>query len=522
MSDQTDLKNALDAKQDDLVSGTNIKTINNQSLLGSGNVEINSGVWGNISGTLSDQTDLKNALDAKQDVIDANNKLSASLVSGLATVATSGDYDDLIDKPTIGSGIITVKQNGTTIDTFNVNQTANQNLNISTPTKTSDLTNDSGYITGIAWGNITGTLNSQTDLKDALDAKQDVISDLSTIRSGAAAGATAYQKPSAGIPDTDLDSSVNASLDKADTAYQLPQTGMPKADLAQGVQDSLDLADSAYQKPVNGIPSTDMTSAVQTSLGLADTAVQPEAGKGLFSGSYNDLTDKPTIGNATLTIQKNSVAVDTFTANATSNKTINITVPTNNNELTNGAGYITNTVNDLVNYTKTSDLSTITVSTLIDDTAPIAGTISIDGTDYRIQAGNPTGYASIINNLTATSATLPSDLLSLVLSNPERYAFTNSGFTNSGGTLYCFRGQTNTYLYYYALVTATSIESLRITKSSGVYLFGTEQIAQKYKHTITVARYNSGSDATFEVTFSVIDTNSSNLTIAQAAAALAS
>ena len=46
------------------------------------------------------------------------------------------------------------------------------------------------------------------------------------------------------------------------------------------------------------------------------------------SGSYNDLTDKPTIGNATLTIQKNSTTIDTFTANATSNKTINITVPT--------------------------------------------------------------------------------------------------------------------------------------------------------------------------------------------------
>lgn len=52
----------------------------------------------------------------KQDVINASNKLSAQYVSGLATVATTGDYDDLIDKPTI-------------------------------PTATSDLTNDSGFIT---------------------------------------------------------------------------------------------------------------------------------------------------------------------------------------------------------------------------------------------------------------------------------------------------------------------------------------------------------------------------------------
>ena len=41
-----------------------------------------------------------------------------------------------------------------------------------------------------------------------LSGKQDVISDLSTIRSGAEAGATAYQKPSGGIPASDLASGV--------------------------------------------------------------------------------------------------------------------------------------------------------------------------------------------------------------------------------------------------------------------------------------------------------------------------
>ena len=33
----------VDNKQDNLVSGTNIKTINNQSLLGSGNIDIQGG-----------------------------------------------------------------------------------------------------------------------------------------------------------------------------------------------------------------------------------------------------------------------------------------------------------------------------------------------------------------------------------------------------------------------------------------------------------------------------------------------
>ena len=42
--------------------------------------------WGNIQGTLSNQTDLKNALDAKQDV------------TSLSKVAISGSYNDLKDK----------------------------------------------------------------------------------------------------------------------------------------------------------------------------------------------------------------------------------------------------------------------------------------------------------------------------------------------------------------------------------------------------------------------------------------
>ena len=47
------------------------------------------------------------SLDGKQDKITSSNKLSASLVSGLATVATSGSYNDLSNKPTINGVEIT-------------------------------------------------------------------------------------------------------------------------------------------------------------------------------------------------------------------------------------------------------------------------------------------------------------------------------------------------------------------------------------------------------------------------------
>lgn len=147
-----------------------------------------------------------------------------------------------------------------------------------------------------------------------------------------------YDKPSGGIPKSDLASSVQSSLDKADSAlqqhqdisaltvhvannnvhvtttqkatwsakYDKPADGIPKTDLASAVQTSLNKADSAlqehqdisdlvlhtqngnihvtseqktawsakYDKPTGGILKTDLASSVQTSLGKADTALQ--------------------------------------------------------------------------------------------------------------------------------------------------------------------------------------------------------------------------------------------------------
>jgi len=58
---------------------------------------------------------------------------------------------------------------------------------------------------------------------------------------------------------------------------------------------------------------------------------------------YNNFINTPTIWDATLTIQKNSTTIDTFTANATSNKTIDIQVPTTVAELSDASDYVTQT-----------------------------------------------------------------------------------------------------------------------------------------------------------------------------------
>ncbi len=48
----------------------------------------------------------------------------------LSAVATSGSYTDLSNKPTIGSGVLTIKRNGTQVGTFNANATAAAEIDI--------------------------------------------------------------------------------------------------------------------------------------------------------------------------------------------------------------------------------------------------------------------------------------------------------------------------------------------------------------------------------------------------------
>lgn len=60
------------------------------------------------------------SLEGKQDKITTTNKLSVDLVSGLATIATSGSYNDLTDKPLIDNNNQTIKVGTTTFDANDV------------------------------------------------------------------------------------------------------------------------------------------------------------------------------------------------------------------------------------------------------------------------------------------------------------------------------------------------------------------------------------------------------------------
>jgi len=141
----------------------------------------------------------------------------------------------------------------------------------------------------------------------------------------------------------------------------------------------------------------------------------------LTASDVNALPDTTVIGDGVLTLQKNGVNIDTFNANATANKSINITVPTDTADLTNGAGFITSaslpTVNNgtldiQVNGTSVGTFTAnqsgnTTANIVVPDSATwgnITGTLS-NQTDLqtalnsKYDASNPDGYI--------TSADLP-------------------------------------------------------------------------------------------------------------------
>lgn len=84
--------------------------------------------------------------------------------ANLATVATSGSYNDLSNKPTIpsvGNGTLTIQKNGTSAGTFTANATTNKTINIIVPTKVSELTDDvvKGKYLSLTGGTMTGNIN---------------------------------------------------------------------------------------------------------------------------------------------------------------------------------------------------------------------------------------------------------------------------------------------------------------------------------------------------------------------------
>lgn len=207
-----------------------------------------------------------------------NNLTNYTLTNQLATVATSGNYNDLTNKPTI-------------------------------PTKTSDLVNDSGFLTAI---------------------------------------------PDDYVTDTELDQ--KGYLTSADLTDYVQTSSLANVAFSGSYNDLEDkpIIPEPYELPT---ASTTVLGGVKidgTSIVIQDGVISAVTG-GTPISSYDDLTDKPQINNVTL---QGNITLSDIGVQPAGDYATQSDIPTNVSQLTNDSGYITNTV--LSDYALKSELPTKT------------------------------------------------------------------------------------------------------------------------------------------------------------------
>lgn len=421
----------------------------------------------------------------------------------LATVATSGSYQDLTDKPSIPSGQIQ----------SNWEQTSDSEVDFiknkpTIPTKTSDLTNDSGYLTNVAWNDIdnkpsTFTPSSHThDVSDitnfpvlatvATSGSYNDLTDKPTLSTVATSGDynDLSNKPSipatasdvSALPDT-TNYGASLSLSINDTTYVVTATLKDQNGNTLGTAQTIDLPlesvvvsgryDSTNKKVILTLKDgseidfsvADLISGLQTEITstnkLNADLIDDSTSTNKFvsssdktnwnskvdasslatvatSGSYNDLTDKPTIPSAQVNSDWNAssgvaqilnkpelaTVATSGSYNDLSNKPTIPTVPTNVSAFNNDAGYLTTVAwNDIDNKPASFTPSSHTHTTSDITDFPTLSSVATSG-DYNDLSNKPTiPAAQVQTDWNATTG------MGVILNKPS--TFTPSAHTHT-------------------------------------------------------------------------------------------
>ena len=250
----------------------------------------------------------KSAWNAKQDAISDLNTIRSGASAGatavqpasLATVATSGSYTDLVDKPSIPAAVTVDQvydsssadpQSGVAVaSAVSGKQDALSTAQLNAANSGITSNKVSGYDTHVADTDIHVTAAD----KLAWNGKQDAIADLSTIRSGAEAGATAVQPSSLATVATTgaySDLSGTPTIPTVDQVYGSSstnaQSGVAVASAVSGKQNALSTAQ--LNAANSGITAAKVTSY---DTHVADTTIHvTSADKTAWSGKQDALTD---------------------------------------------------------------------------------------------------------------------------------------------------------------------------------------------------------------------------------------
>lgn len=223
------------------------------------------------------------------------------------------------------------------------------------------------YASGTTWGNISGSIQDQTDLQEALNGKANV-SDVESITGALSDSIIAvdnkYDSITGSLSDsiTALDSvvssnyttldgkidSVGGALSDSITALDSVVSG--KADttyvdsITGSLSDSISGIDSIISNYGDIVNYNAAYFATSIQGALADTALQPNDNISELNNDAGYITSAslPTVNNSSVVFQKNGTDFDTITLNQSNNDTINISVPTDTGDLTNGAGFLAN------------------------------------------------------------------------------------------------------------------------------------------------------------------------------------
>ncbi len=220
-----------------------------------------------LSSTSTNAIQNKVVNDALAGKANATHTHASDDITGLATVATSGSYTDLTNKPTIPAAVTETTVSGWGF-TKNAGTVTSVKINGTSKTPASGVVDLGTVIT--AHQDISG--------------KQDVISDLATIRSGAGKGATAVQPG-----------------DLATVATSGSYTDLTNKPTIPTVTDTYSATSTSA---MSGKAVASAISNKMDKVTLATVAT---------SGSYNDLTNKPTIPAA---VTETTVSGWGFTKNA--------------------------------------------------------------------------------------------------------------------------------------------------------------------------------------------------------------
>lgn len=337
--------NSWNNKQDELVSGSNIKTINNNSILGNGNLTITGTEY-----TAGDGIDI------------TNNIITNTITS----------YDNLTDLPTIPEKVSDLTNDLDFVSENDLSEVAFTGSYASlsnTPENLSEFTNDEGFITNTVNDLTNYTLSSNLS-SVATSGDYDDLINKPTIPTAT----SQLTNDSNFVTNTDYSSYSNAGVLKSGevNCFGVNSSGYAYCD-------TLTYATYLDRYPANFISKGTLENVI-TGKGLIDTsdlntALSTKQDTLVSGTNIKTINNTSLLGSGDLTITGSSTDVQINGTSITSGGVANIItesaynsstnkiatkndIPTSTSQLTNNSGFIDNTVNNLTNYMLTTDINT--------------------------------------------------------------------------------------------------------------------------------------------------------------------